>query len=593
LSFRTGRVGVAVTTSLAFLLSACGGGGGGGGTPSVHSTTSPSPSSESAYTCPSSDTSFGAARNASTGSETRRPFVAYRSTHTLPSEESNALVVTYDTSRIRNAQTQLDARAAAYGAKGTAEVNFPRIGRASRLITINPAQIAQAEAALRAQTGVVDVQPIQRRFTQTVSAPYYTADPDPYFFPPSSSPHQPTPPAPLYEQSSYPGQWDMHVIGLQDAFAYSQSGDAPKGFVNANALGSTSVKLAVIDTGADVTQPDIAKGTIARTRCFLTDTNGNQSTGTFVTDPTGHGTDVTGIAGGASGSGFGFEGAAGIVSLMLYRVFPTPDDNCTNPNNTDPQCGAADVDIVSAIEDAVSNGANVINMSFGGDPCSKAGVDPSTAEGNAVQDAINAGVVVVAASGNGGSSAGGVAAPGCDSGVIAAGASAYNDGQKNGSNYTGSSTEYVANYTQTGSTNSLNSASSWGIVAPGGDAASDTDADDLHWIENIWTSTPYMSSPSDTDYEGDCASSSSPDWFGETQGCRTLIDGTSMASPHVAGASALILSATGSTYQSSSSMKTLLCETADSIGTTSSGQGCGRLNVYRAMAKALGDPNLP
>jgi subtilisin family serine protease len=72
--------------------------------------------------------------------------------------------------------------------------------------------------------------------------------------------------------------------------------------------------------------------------------------------------------------------------------------------------------------------------------------------------------------------------------------------------------------------------------------------------------------------------------------CRTLIAGTSMSSPIVAGAAALIL-AVNSTYQDPVKMKTLLCTTADDIGDPN--EGCGRLNVYRAMAKALGDPSLP
>jgi subtilisin family serine protease len=63
-----------------------------------------------------------------------------------------------------------------------------------------------------------------------------------------------------------------------------------------------------------------------------------------------------------------------------------------------------------------------------------------------------------------------------------------------------------------------------------------------------------------------------------------------MATPHVAGAAALIL-AVNPGYQSPAAMKALLCQTADDIG--DSHQGCGRLNVYRAMATALNDSNLP
>jgi hypothetical protein len=44
-------------------------------------------------------------------------------------------------------------------------------------------------------------------------------------------------------------------------------------------------------------------------------------------------------------------------------------------------------------------------------------------------------------------------------------------------------------------------------------------------------------------------------------------------------------------YNSPSKMKALLCSTADDIGDAH--QGCGRLNVYRAIATALHDPNLP
>jgi len=38
-------------------------------------------------------------------------------------------------------------------------------------------------------------------------------------------------------------------------------------------------------------------------------------------------------------------------------------------------------------------------------------------------------------------------------------------------------------------------------------------------------------------------------------------------------------------------MKVLLCTTADDIADPH--EGCGRLNIYRAMAHAVGDPNPP
>jgi subtilisin family serine protease len=588
---RLRSIGFVVSSSVALLLPACGGGGGG----STPSTASPSPtpsSSQTGFTCPSSDTSFAVASSGSGTSEARRRFVTYR-TSTTQSSSSNLLVVTYDSSRLTNGATTLDARAVSYGGRAVGQINFSGVNRAARMISVDPSRLTQAEASLRSLPGVINAQPLQRRYPASVSGPYFTSDPDPYFY--SSSKGDTAFP---YENDSTPGQWDMHVVRLEDAFAYAQSNNGSS-VTSANALGSTSVKLAVIDTGEDVTHPVLANAHVVRTECFITDTSNVQSTSSFVTDPTGHGTDVTGIAAGASARGFGFQGDAGNVSLMLYRVFPTPDDSCTNPNSNDPRCSAADVDIASALNDAVANGANVISMSFGGDTCvapssTNPGGDPSTVEGTAIENAIAKNVVLVAASGNGAPKTSGVASPGCDSGVIAAGASAYNDGHQNGSGYTGPDTEYVANYSQFGSVNSVGSASSWGIVAPGGDpycptsstgeCASNGTTYDLHWVENIWTSTPF-----DANFAGDC---SSPDFFGGSNDCRILIAGTSMATPHVAGAAALILSVS-SAYQSSSAMKSLLCSTADSIGTTSSPQGCGRLDVYRAMAKALNDPVQP
>jgi subtilisin family serine protease len=226
-------------------------------------------------------------------------------------------------------------------------------------------------------------------------------------------------------------------------------------------------------------------------------------------------------------------------------------------------------------------------------------------EGSAVQDAINAHIVVVAAAGN--AASGSLDAPACDAGVIAVGATGLDDGTATGTssytrNVTGASStnvlEYVTSYSQYGSPGSnYRNASAWGIVAPGGDPSSNDlsgTPDDLHWIENIWTTTPFVGYSGDQSFQGNCTSDYPIDSPTGLVDCRTLIAGTSMATPHVAGAAALILAVSGglsSPYQSPTAMKTLLCSTADDLGDAH--EGCGRLNVYRAMATALGDTSPP
>ena len=314
-----------------------------------------------------------------------------------------------------------------------------------------------------------------------MSAPYFTNDP--YFtgftntVPPTSG--ATAPPAtfevgPLEENSSVPGQWDMHAIRLEHAFAYSQTGNG-SGVSSANALGSNSVKIAVIDTGEDSAHPELSKKIVYQ-KCFITNPSGAQSTSNFANDPFGHGTDVSGLAAADTGNAFGFAGTGGNVVLYGYRVFPTPDDNCANPTSTDSQCGTNDEDVVSALADATAQHVNVINLSLGGASCGSGGVDPDPLEGAAIQDAISANIIVVAASGND-SKPGSIApleAPACDLGVIAAGATGLADGEPNGAgNASGSAAnpfEYVASYSNAGSPGvSAGSAAAWGIVAPGGD----------------------------------------------------------------------------------------------------------------------------
>jgi subtilisin family serine protease len=573
--------------------------------------------SGSPFSCPQNDTNLDAVTRATSGGTTSLT----RNSNGLRLKRATAastglLAVTYTSSAASGtASTLATSREGALGATLVRAFSFVHAGTVVHVLSVPAAQMTSVEASLRTQSGVVSVAPTgAHRYSTSVTTPYFPNDP--YFngftAAQNATAQSTAIPAtyhvgPYEESNNVPGQWDMHAIGLENAFAYGGQRTNGSGIFNAAALGSSSIKIAIIDTGEDVNHPELASKIVYQ-KCFITNdaTPAVQSTSNFETDPQGHGTDVAGIAAEDTNNAFGFTGAGGNTVIYAYRVFPTPDDTCATDSpaaDNDPQCGASTTDIASAIDDAVQQKVNVISMSLGGDACTSTGVDSDPTEGAAVQEAISAGIIVVAASGNSGGS--GVAAPGCDNGVIAVGATSLADGVANMTGITGgtpaSPIEYVANYTQYGSPNTYQSATSWGIVAPGGDPVGNSDTDDLHWIENIWTTTPYElnGQSSDTSFQGEC----DPDYgaTAATIDCRTLIAGTSMATPHVAGAAALIL-AVNPSYQSPAAMKQLLCSTADQLpassGTTNAGtaniyEGCGRLNVYRAMAKAVGDTTLP
>jgi subtilisin family serine protease len=591
----------------ASLLAGCGGGGGGKTVPPTATptpTATPAGSDAAAYTCPTNDQTLAVGRSSGrvVGDATR---MSVRSKTRLTSTASTGLLaVTYASTTVQRNAASIAQRETAAGANLVRSLTLAHTNKVIHVVAVPATQVAAAEAALKQQPGVVSVAPTgARRRPTTVTAPYWTNDP--YFSGftvaqnalednPNASTYEVLPYAESYNSTtgtSVPGQWDMHAIGLGYAFEYSQAGNGSSVGQVVDAAGSASVKIAVIDTGEDPNHPELASK-IAYQRCYISAAASpyTQSTSDFETDPDGHGTDVAGIAAAATNNNLGFAGAGGNVVMYGYRVYPTPDDTCSSDSTADDQCDASTVDIASAIDDAVTQHVNVITMSLGGGSCN-AGVDDDPTEGAAVAEAVAANVVVVAAAGN--SYGPPTEAPGCDSGVIAVGATSLADGaaSPNGTGNTlgapGAPVEYVASYTDYGTNDTYQSPAAWGIVAPGGDPSSDNDVDYLHWIENIWTTTPYMSSASDMNFEGECASD-----YGTTStiDCRTLIAGTSMATPHVAGAAALILSV-NATYQSPAAMRALLCSTADNINDPN--QGCGRLNVYRAMATALHDTPLP
>jgi subtilisin family serine protease len=350
----------------------------------------------------------------------------------------------------------------------------------------------------------------------------------------------------------------MHVIDLDGAWS----------------LFGASVKaapIAVVDTGVDLSHPEMGGGRVVRARCFVTYPNGSaQSTGQYVTDTDGHGTNVAGIADSDTNNNFGFVGTAYDAPLLAYRIFPSdPAGGCDIPPGkpVPPQCNSNTADEASAINDAVANGAKVINLSLGGDPPCSTG-DP---EYVAVENAIKSGVVVVAAAGNGDPKTGVgnsfLDCPAADPGVIAVGASALDD--------SGASIfERIAVYSNYLTTMGTSTNGAF-LLAPGGDVTSSSDFDNLHWIQNIYSSTAY-----DASQRASCTGGL--DNLGEQGDCNVEIDGTSMAAPHVSGVAALMLGINPSLKPAD--VATGLCNTADKIGDPK--QGCGRVNAAAAVSWA-------
>lgn len=513
-------------TISAFALTACGGGGGGVTTPP---TSGPGVIGNPTIACSATNTSPQSARNFAHLAQSQRRMVSQA--HPLRYVPGTLEVVYHAGSGLHPQTFARDGVSAEQQ-----ELSFDRVGRSAAVLHVRPGTEEAVAAKLRQTAGVERV--TQARYVYRESAsPFLTNDP--YYDPLGAGP-------PFYQNSSVEGQWDMHVMCLSRAWGYGEN----MGTVNAPGATGGNATIAVIDTGVDTTHPDL-RAKIVNYSAVYDLGNGTKNTAESMHDPDGHGTDVAGIAAATTNNGYGFAGAGFNANVMPFKVFPDPT------NST-----ATTTDVAAAINDAVAHHVNVINLSLGTTPssgtCQSGGEDP--VEAQAVANAVAAGVVVVASSGN--ETSGVLDCPGGDASVIAVGASALNDSGA-------SSFEYVASYS-----NYDNSNSTWGVVAPGGDPASDTDADAYHWISNLWTSSAGSAYCVVDDY-------------GEAGDCREEIAGTSMASPHVAGLAALLVSANSSLRPAD--VRNLICETADPISGSTMKQGCGRVDAYRAMAHALGD----
>jgi subtilisin family serine protease len=260
------------------------------------------------------------------------------------------------------------------------------------------------------------------------------------------------------------------------------------------------IVVAVIDSGVDASNPDLSGRVIDGVDyrdgfSYLDYTNGLIDNCVSYTDasysgkpvhadfgkydPNGHGTHVAGII---SSNGIGIKSVAPQSMIMPVRVLSDK--------------GTGDMsDVACGVIYAANNGAHVINMSLGSD-------EDSPALRAAVAYAITKDVVVVAASGNDGTT-GVPLYPAALPDVIAVGAISNNSGQP------------IASFSNRGDYVD--------VVAPGVGIWSTCSATPFTWTVGTRTSSNACSTT-----DGDSLYES--------------LSGTSMATPFVAGLAALILS---------------------------------------------------
>lgn len=164
-------------------------------------------------------------------------------------------------------------------------------------------------------------------------------------------------------------------------------------------LNGQGIKIGIIDTGIDFDHPDLhGYGSSGRVTGGYDYVNADQKP----IDVNGHGTEVAGIIG-ANGS---FLGIAPKSQLFSYRVSSTGE-------------AVSSEYIIQSISHAIADKMNVINISLG--------VNRTNDElENAVDNAVNKGIVVVTAAGNNGPDDKTIGSPGRDFNAITVGAS-YNN----------------------------------------------------------------------------------------------------------------------------------------------------------------------
>ena len=184
-------------------------------------------------------------------------------------------------------------------------------------------------------------------------------------------------------------------IGYDDVIKFNESHEGD--------LNGEGVVVALIDTGIDYTNPNLGGGFGPTFKVI-----GGEDLLTGSDDPLdsdGHGTHIAGII---AGDGL-VNGIAPGAKLLAYRIVST--------GNTVPTSF-----ILRAIDSAVGEGADVINLSLGG-------LVGGRLIREAIANAVEAGVVIVAASGNSGPGLSTISYPAAAMEAIAVGATRNNVSQ--------------------------------------------------------------------------------------------------------------------------------------------------------------------
>jgi serine protease AprX len=175
--------------------------------------------------------------------------------------------------------------------------------------------------------------------------------------------------------------------------------------------------IAIVDTGVDGTQPDLAGGKILDFQDFVTDPSPGcpPAPNPLVSwDAVGHGTLVASEAAGAGVTNKTMAGVAPGAALVVLKVF---DCTASAPEST----------IAAALDWLLSNhatyGVDVVNMSFGFTASGLDGTDPISQLTNQL---AAAGIVPVVAAGNNGPTLGSMESPGVARWALTAGAEKAN-----------------------------------------------------------------------------------------------------------------------------------------------------------------------